>query len=140
MGGIRPSCHPEAVWLCTLLCTGLPDLDVSGHTHYEAGALTPDLCFRSPSVLVWLLSAFKVLCMLGSWAHHKSDDDSNIGFMRSCSASQSKLCKLWWECPSLCGTADTLPEPAIISAQALFLQGAHFTVMVLTLRKEPGIF
>lgn len=34
----------------------------------------------------------------------------------------------------------TLSEPTIVSAQALFLQGAQLTVMVLKLRKEPGIF
>jgi len=71
------------------ICAGLPDLDVSGHTHYEAGALAPHLLFRSPSILV---------------------------------------------------TADPLPEPAIVSAQALFLQGAKFTVLELTLRKEPDVF
>lgn len=86
--GIRPSCHPEAACLCSLLCTGLPDLDVSGHTQYKARALTSDLCFRSPRTLFWLLSTFKVLCMLESHAGHIiKSADNNTGFMRSCSTS-----------------------------------------------------
>lgn len=74
------------------------DLLVLGQTQYEAGTLPQDWFFRSSSVLFWLLSSFKVLCMLGSRAYHKSAD-SNTGFMRSCSASESKVCKLCWECP-----------------------------------------
>lgn len=52
-----------------LLCMGLSDCHGSGHTNHEAGALTPELCFRSPGVLIWLLTVFEVLSMLRGHGH-----------------------------------------------------------------------